>query len=218
MQPGTLNTDYMLPAPTLRQVRLIIKPTVFALCLLPLVWLLLRAFELVEPDLGANPVETIQDTLGIWGLRFVLLTLAMTPLRYVTGQAWPLRLRRMLGLFTFTYIALHFSNYLVLDQTFYFPGIIEDIVERPFITIGVAALIMLIPLAITSTNGWRRRLGTRWVTLHRLVYLIGIFGCWHFYWQVKQDIREPLIYCAILATLLGARIWHRYRTKTAPRN
>ena len=116
----------------------------------------------------------------------------------------------MLGLFAFAYVALHFLNYLVLDQTFDIAGIIEDIVERPFITIGFSALLMLIPLAITSTNGWRRKLGSRWRVLHRLVYVIGIFACWHFYWQVKKDISEPMIYIGILTLLLGLRLWKRY--------
>ncbi len=116
----------------------------------------------------------------------------------------------MLGLFAFAYVTLHFLNYLVLDQTFDIAGIIEDIVERPFITIGFSALLMLIPLAITSTNGWRRKLGLRWRILHRLVYVIGIFACWHFYWQVKKDISEPMIYIGILTLLLGLRLWKRY--------
>jgi sulfoxide reductase heme-binding subunit YedZ len=160
--------------------------------------------------LGPNPIEEIQDTMGIWALRFIMATLAITPLRHLTGQVWLLRFRRMLGLFTFAYVALHFLNYLVLDQTFDIAGIIEDIVKRPFITVGFSALLMLIPLAVTSTNGWRRKLGPRWRILHRLVYVIGIFACWHFYWQVKKDISEPLIYIGILTLLLGMRLWRRY--------
>ncbi len=116
----------------------------------------------------------------------------------------------MLGLFAFAYVTLHFINYLVLDQAFDIAEIIEDIVERPFITVGFSALLMLIPLAVTSTNGWRRELGPRWRLLHRLVYVIGIFACWHFFWQVKKDISEPLIYIGILTLLLGMRLWRRY--------
>lgn len=196
--------------PTLRQIRLIWKPIVFLLCLAPLVWLLLNVFMVGSLRLGPNPVEDIQNTMGIWAIRFIMLTLAVTPLRHLTRQAWLLQFRRMLGLFAFAYVALHFLNYLALDQTFDMAGIIEDIVERPFITVGFSALLMLIPLAITSTNGWRRKLGTRWQSLHRLVYVIGIFACWHFYWQVKKDITEPLIYIFILTTLLGMRVWRRY--------
>lgn len=196
--------------PTLQQIRLIWKPIVFLICLAPLVWLLLNVFMVGSLRLGPNPVEDIQDTMGIWALRFIMVTLAITPLRHLTGKAWLLRFRRMLGLFAFAYVALHFLNYLALDQTFDLTGIIEDITERPFITVGFCALLMLIPLAITSTNGWRRKLGVRWQKLHRMVYVIGIFACWHFYWQVKKDITEPLIYVCILVALLGMRLWRRY--------
>jgi sulfoxide reductase heme-binding subunit YedZ len=196
---------------SLRQVRYIWKPVVFLLCLVPLAILVLRTFEVGTLRFGPNPVEEIQDTLGLWGLRFVLLTLLITPLRQATGKAWLVRFRRMMGLFAFTYIGLHFLNYLVLDQTFDIDAIAEDILERPFITIGFSALMLMIPLAVTSTNGWRRRLGKRWNKLHRLVYVIAIFGCWHFFWQVKKDLQEPMIYILILAFLLGARIWRRYR-------
>lgn len=192
--------------PTLRQIRFVWKPIVFLCCLGPLVWLLLHVFAVGSLRLGPNPIEEIQDTMGIWALRFIMATLAITPLRHLTGWVWLLQFRRMLGLFVFAYVAIHFLNYLVLDQTFDFAGIIEDIVERPFITVGFSALLMLIPLAVTSTNGWRRKLGPRWRILHRLVYAIGIFACWHFYWQVKKDIGEPLIYICILALLLGVRV------------
>jgi len=196
--------------PTLQQIRLIWKPVVFLGCLGPLAWLLLHVFAVGSLRLGPNPIEEIQDTMGIWALRFIMATLAITPLRHLTGQVWLLRFRRMLGLFAFAYVALHFLNYLVLDQTFDIAGIIEDIVKRPFITVGFSALLMLIPLAVTSTNGWRRELGPRWRILHRLVYVIGIFACWHFYWQIKKYISEPLIYIGILTLLLGMRLWRRY--------
>jgi sulfoxide reductase heme-binding subunit YedZ len=197
--------------PSLRQIRFFWKPVAFLLCLTPLAILALQAFEIAGLHLGRNPVEDIQDTLGIWGIRFIMLTLAITPLRRLSGKVWLLRFRRMFGLFTFTYCGLHFLNYLVLDQTFDFNAIIEDILERPFITIGFAGIMLMTPLAITSTNGWRRRLGARWPQLHRLVYFIGILACWHFYWQVKKDITEPLIYICILTLLLGIRVWRRYR-------
>jgi sulfoxide reductase heme-binding subunit YedZ len=197
--------------PSLRQIRYVWKPVVFLLSLAPLAWLLLRVFEIGSLRLGPNPVEDIQDTLGIWGLRFIMLTLAVSPLRWATGKAWLMQFRRMLGLFAFTYCGLHFLNYLILDQFFDVTTIIEDILERPFITVGFSAVVMMTPLAVTSTNRWRRRLGKNWKNLHRLVYIIGVFGCWHFYWQVKKDIEEPMIYIAILAVLLGIRIWRRYR-------
>jgi sulfoxide reductase heme-binding subunit YedZ len=199
--------------PTLRQIRIFWKPVTFLLCLVPLGYLLMQIFEIGELRLGPNPVEDIQDWLGIWALRFILLTLAITPLQWATGKAWLFRFRRMLGLFVFTYAGLHFLNYLVLDQTFDASAILEDIVERPFITIGFSALVLLTPLAITSTDNWRRRLGRRWPQLHRLVYVIGIFACWHFYWQVKKDVTEPLIYISILTLLLGVRAWHQYRRR-----
>ncbi len=197
------------PTLTVRQIRLFGKPLVFAACLLPLLLLLLRTFELGDWGLGPNPGEVIQDTLGLWALRLLLLTLAITPLRWLTGAPWPLQFRRMLGLFAFTYAALHFLAYLLFDQGLDYAAIVEDVLERPFITLGFGALVLMLPLAVTSTDAWRRRLGRRWQRLHRVVYLIGILACWHFYWQVKQDVREPLVYAAILVALLAYRWWHR---------
>lgn len=188
-------------------VRRIIKPHIFLLCLLPLLSLAWRAFELGGTDLGANPVEKVQDTLGQWGLRFLVITLAITPLRDWFSAPWLVMLRRMLGLFAFAYVLLHFVTWLVLDQGLYWAGILEDISKRPFITIGFAALGLLVPLAITSTNGMMRRLGKRWKTLHRLIYLIALLAVWHYYWQVKADVREPLVYLAIVSLLLGWRVW-----------
>lgn len=193
--------------PTLRQVRLVVKPAVFTAALLPLAALVAGAAGVRAFDLGANPVETIQDTTGEWALRFLLVTLAVTPLRHALGQAWPLQLRRMLGLFAFAYAALHFTNYLLLDRALDWREITGDLTKRPFIIVGASALLLLVPLAVTSTAGWRRRLGPRWVTLHRLVYVIAALACWHFWWQVKKDVTEPLVYAAILAALLGARAW-----------
>jgi methionine sulfoxide reductase heme-binding subunit len=197
-------------------VRRVIKPALFILCLLPLASLVWRAFEIGGSDLGANPVEKIQDTLGIWALRLLIVTLAITPLRDWFNAPWLISLRRMLGVYAFVYVLLHFLNWLILDQGMYWAGIGDDIARRPFITIGFLALLLLIPLAVTSTNGMMRRLGRRWKTLHRLVYLIVLLGIWHYYWQVKADTREPLIYLAIALVLLGWRAWKLRRRVLKP--
>ena len=198
---------------TLKQVRLIWKPLVFALCLVPFVLVVTDAFELTG-RLGANPVEEIQDRFGIWALRFIMITLAVTPLRRITGWNWLARFRRMFGLFTFFYVLMHFVAWLVLDQGLLLAAILEDLVERRFITIGFAALVLLTALAATSTNAARRRLGRRWQTLHNATYVIGILGVWHYWWQVKKDVTEPLIYAVILTVLLGARIiWSQARKR-----
>jgi sulfoxide reductase heme-binding subunit YedZ len=197
-------------------VRRVIKPALFVVCLLPLLFLALEAFGIGGASLGANPVERIQDTLGEWGLRFLVITLAVTPLRDWFNAPWLVQLRRMLGLYAFFYVLMHFLTWLFLDQGLYWSGILEDIAKRPFITIGFAALLLLIPLAVTSTNGMMRRLGKRWKTLHRLVYLIALLGVWHYYWQVKADVTEPLIYLSIVLVLLGWRVWKlRPRRKVA---
>jgi sulfoxide reductase heme-binding subunit YedZ len=188
-------------------VRQFVKPLVFLACTTPLLYLLWRAFELGGTDLGANPVEKVQDTLGQWGLRFLVITLAITPLREWLNALWLVMLRRMLGLFAFAYVLLHFLTWLILDQGLYWSGILADIAKRPFITIGFAALLLLAPLAITSTNTMMRRLGKRWKSLHRLIYPICLLAVWHYYWQVKADVREPLVYFAIVCVLLGWRVW-----------
>lgn len=192
-------------------IRRVIKPALFVVCALPLlglIWGLLGAeFGVGSGTLGANPVEKIQDTFGQWGLRFILITLAVTPVRDWFTMPWLVQLRRMLGLYAFFYVLMHFLTWLILDQGLYWSGILQDIGERPFITLGFAALLMLIPLAVTSTNKMMRRLGKRWKKLHRLVYIIALFGVWHYYWQVKSDITEPLIYLTIALVLLGWRAW-----------
>ena len=203
---------------TLERVRYVGKPLVFVACLLPALFVVTDLFE-ITGRLGANPVEEILDRFGNWGLRFMMVSLAVTPLRHVTGYAWLTRFRRMLGLFAFFYIAMHFLTWLVLDQGLYLPGITEDIVERPFITIGMLALVLLTAMAITSTNGMRRRLGKRWDQLHKSAYVVGALGVWHYWWQVKADILEPLIYAVILTTLLGFRLVRhlsRRRQRPAP--
>jgi sulfoxide reductase heme-binding subunit YedZ len=184
------------------------------LCSLPLAWLVAQTFGLAGAGLGVNPVDELQDRLGQWGLRFLLATLCVTPLVVTLRLPWLMRLRRMLGLFAFTYIALHFANWLVLDHWFDGKAIIADIAKRPYVTIGFAAFLMLVPLAVTSTHGWMRRLGRRWHQLHRLVYPAAILGCLHYWWQVKADWREPLLYASLLAVLLGWRI-RRARARRA---
>ena len=195
---------------TVRQIRFLWKPLVFVVCLLPAVFVVTDAFE-ITGRLGANPVEEILDRFGNWALRFIMITLAVTPLRRISGWNQLLQFRRMLGLFTFFYALMHFLTWLILDQGMRLSAIAEDLVERPFITIGFTALVLLAALAATSTNGMRRRLGRRWQLLHNAVYLIGALGVWHFWWQVKQDIAEPLVYATILAILLGIRLWWRLR-------
>jgi len=159
--------------------------------------------------LGANPVEALLHELGRWGLKFLLLGLAITPLRRWTGWGWLHRFRRMLGLFAFFYVLLHFLVYAVLDQGLSAALIIEDVIKRPYITLGMTGFILLIPLALTSTRGMMRRLGKRWQKLHRLVYVIALAGVWHFYWQVKLDTFDATVYALILAVLLGTRIYFR---------
>jgi sulfoxide reductase heme-binding subunit YedZ len=192
-----------------------LKVALFLLCLVPLAKLALETFGVAGMSLGANPIEELIHRLGKWGLNFLLITLAVTPLRRLTGKSWLLRFRRMLGLFAFFYLLLHFLTYAGLDQRFDLPVIFEDVVERPFITIGFTAFVLLIPLAVTSTNAMMKRLGRRWQKLHRLVYVIAILGVVHFYWQVKLDTLEPLIYAAILAVLLGYRLKGRKHDRIA---
>jgi sulfoxide reductase heme-binding subunit YedZ len=201
--------------PTL--LRRVVKPALFLLCLGPALWLLAGALQIGGIELGTNPIEKIQDTLGEWGLRLLVITLAVTPLRDWFAAPWLIQLRRMLGLFAFFYTLLHFLTWLILEQgvlidpTASWANVLADIAKRPFITIGFIALVLLVPLAITSTNGMMRRLGRRWKTLHRLIYPICLLAVWHYYWQVKADVREPLVYLAIVAVLLGWRAWKQWR-------
>ncbi len=200
-----------------QQIRWIYKPLLFVACLLPLARLVAGAFGVGGVSLGANPVDKIQDTLGKWALNFLLITLCVTPLRQLTGVNALIRVRRMLGLFAFAYVTLHFSNWLLLDQSLDLSAIAEDIAKRPYITLGFIGFLLLIPLAVTSTNRMMRKLGRRWQKLHRLVYVVAILGVWHYYWQVKADVREPLIYAGVLTLLLGYRFWrHRQRQPAAP--
>ena len=195
---------------TLQQVRFIWKPIVFLLCLAPAALVVGDALG-VTGQLSANPIEDIQDRFGNWAIRFIMITLAVTPLRRISGWNWLSRFRRPLGLFAFFYALMHFLTWLVLDQGLLLSAILEDLTERPFITIGFAALLLLIAMAATSTAGMRRRLGRRWDKLHYSAYAVGILGVWHYWWQVKKDTSDAWIYAVILAVLLGLRIWKRYR-------
>jgi sulfoxide reductase heme-binding subunit YedZ len=178
-------------------------------CLLPALRLLGGALQVGGLSLGADPVAALLHGCGRWALNFLLLTLCLSPLRELTGWAWPLRLRRMVGLYVMFYALLHLAVYLLLDQAGN-PGILwQDLLKRPYITIGMLALLLLVPLALTSTARAMRRMGRGWTRLHRLVYPIAILGVWHFWWQVKKDIREPLLYAAALGLLLGYRLWTR---------
>jgi methionine sulfoxide reductase heme-binding subunit len=185
------------------------KPVVFLACLVPLGLLGWKAYS---GGLGANPIEVITHATGDWTLRFLLITLAITPIRKLTAWLWLIRYRRMFGLFAFFYAVLHFLTYIWLDKFFDVHEMLHDVAKRRFITVGFAGFVLLIPLAITSTTGWIRRLGgRRWQALHRLIYLSAIAGVIHYWWLVKADVHLPLEYGAILAVLLGYRIvvWAR---------
>jgi sulfoxide reductase heme-binding subunit YedZ len=185
---------------------------VFAACLAPGLKMLAGAFRFGGFSLGADPVAALLHGCGHWALNFLMITLCMTPLRDLTGSSLPLRFRRMFGLFVLFYAALHLFVYLVLDQDGKLGVLWQDIVKRPYITIGMLALILLLPLAATSTQWAQRRLGRRWTQLHRLVYLIAVLGVWHYWWQVKKDITEPRQYAVGLALLLGYRLWKQRRS------
>ena len=193
---------------TLQTIRYVAKPLVFLLCLLPAALVVTDAFG-ITGGLGANPVEAIQDRFGNWALRFIMITLAVTPVRRLTGWNWLSRFRRMLGLFAFFYALMHFLAWLVLDRELNVSDIVEDLTERPFITLGFAAVVLLTALATTSFAALRRRMGRNWQTLHNAVYVIAVLGVWHYWWQVKKDVTEPLVYAVILAALLGIRLYWR---------
>lgn len=189
----------------------IAKPFVFALALVPAAFLVWRV---IEGDLGTNPIETLNRYTGDWTLRFLLITLAVTPLRQLTNWPYFIRFRRMLGLFAFFYVCLHFLSWSWIDKVFDWNEIVKDVVKRPFITLGFACFLLLIPLAATSTNAMVRRLGgARWRALHRVVYVIATGGVVHYLWLVKSDIREPLLYGTILGILLGYRLWIYWRRR-----
>ncbi len=193
------------------------KAVLFTLSLVPAL-LLVRG--MLTGDLGVNPAETIQLQTGRWALRFLLITLAVTPVRRIFRWNAVIQYRRMLGLFAFFYASLHFASYIVLDQYFALDAMIADVFKRPFITVGFAAFVLMLPLALTSTKGWIRRLGRRWQLLHRLVYVSAICAVVHFVWKVKLVIGDPVLYAGILAVLLGYRVLRTLRlrmTSTASR-
>lgn len=193
---------------TKRVTRLLVFPA----ALTPLAWLMVRG---LDGGLGANPIETVTHETGIWALRFLVITLAVSPLRRLSGWSAIIGLRRMLGLFAFFYAALHFGTYVVLDQFFDLDAIVADVVDRPYITVGFSAFVLLIPLALTSTRKTIRRLGgKRWRWLHRLIYPCAILAATHYLWLVKADIRSPVAYGSVLAVLLGFRAWHALAART----
>jgi methionine sulfoxide reductase heme-binding subunit len=192
-----------------RRGRIALKVGVWTVCLTPLALLAWRAWN---DDLTANPISFITNTLGDWTFRLLLASLALTPLRLVTGMAWQMPLRRLLGLFAFFYAALHFSVWIFLDHFFNWGQMAADIVKRPYITVGMLALTGLIPLAATSTTGMIKRLGARnWKRLHRIVYLVGICAALHFLWLAKVGRTDQYVYAAIVALVLGIRLWDAVR-------
>ena len=192
-----------------------LKPILFVLCLVPFGQL---AYGAYTGDLGVNPIEFITRFTGSWSLIILISSLAVTPLRRITGWNELIKFRRMLGLFAFFYALLHFSTYLVLDHFFDFAAIGKDILKRPYVTAGFIGFVVMIPLAVTSTAGMIRRLGKRWQQLHRLVYVAAIAGVIHFYWLVKADISRPAQYGAVLALLLGFRLFVKLRPRIAARS
>jgi sulfoxide reductase heme-binding subunit YedZ len=193
------------------------KILLFAVCLIPLAWLARRAWN---QDLTANPIEYITHFTGDWIIRFIVATLAITPLRKLLNRPGLIRYRRMIGLFAFFYAGLHFLTYLCVDKFFDFPAIAKDIAKRPYITVGFTGFVCLIPLAVTSTAGWIRRMGGKqWQRLHRLIYVTAVAGVIHYYWLVKSDIRLPALYGVLVAVLLGYRAgaWNPRKSQPAPK-
>lgn len=186
-----------------------IKTFIFLLCLIPLIRLVWLGFH---DDLSANPVEFVERSTGFWALFILLATLSLTPIRLLTGTAWQIQMRRMLGLLMFFYACLHIVTYVWLDFSFIWTDITKDIAKHPRILVGFGAFMLTVPLALTSTNNMMRRLGGKWKKLHRLVYAVATLAIVHFWWLVKKDIREPLFYALVLALLFGIRIYYKRTT------
>jgi methionine sulfoxide reductase heme-binding subunit len=184
----------------------LLKWALFIACLLPAAKLLAGIFGWAGASLGANPAERLIHGTGRWAINLIVFTLCARPLQRLTGWKFPLQARRMLGLFAFFYASLHLASYL-LSKGANWHIIAGDLTKRPYIMLGMAALLLLVPLAITSTRRWQRRLGIWWLRLHRLVYVVAVLAAWHFWWQVKRDIREPALYATAIAVLLGWRLW-----------
>ena len=188
------------------------KTLVFCLCLVPA---LVLVWDSVTGGLSVNPIEDITHRTGDWSLRLLLLTLAVTPFRWLSGWNEVIRYRRMLGLFTFGYASLHFSTYIVFDHFFDIRSIADDVIERKYVTAGFLGFVLMLPLAVTSTQGWIRRLGKRWSVLHRLIYVAAVAGVVHFLWLVKLETSEPLVYAAVLSGLFLVRVVRRKLTRAA---
>lgn len=186
------------------------KVALWAACLAPFVWLFVRAAGFAG-TLGANPVEEILEVCGKTGINLLMLTLCITPLRRSLGINRLISFRRLLGLFAFSYLVLHFLSYAVLDLGLDWGTLLEDITERPYVTVGFTGLVLLVPLAATSTQALQRRMGRKWAKLHRLVYVVAVLGVVHYWWQVKLDTAEPLLYAILLAALFAARLMN-YRS------
>lgn len=204
----TLAANLNTPSP---RYLLWLKRLLFVVCLLPLLataWQVLGGY-------AVNPVERITRDTGTWTLNFLLITLTVSPLRALGAPGWLLRLRRMLGLYAFFYGCVHLLTYLLLDQFFDWTAIGHDIIKRPFITVGMAAFALMLPLAITSSDGWMRRLKRNWGKLHRLIYPLTILGVVHYWWLVKRDLSQPILYAVLLSLLLGWRVWRYLRPTLA---
>jgi len=192
-----------------------VKIALFVTCLLPFFWLLTDTFL---GRLGGNPIETLHFRTGDWTLRFLCLTLALRPARVLTGQIWIMRLRRMIGLFTFFYATLHMLVYVLLDQSFSWAQIRDEIPETPYVIVGMLAYLLLLPLALTSTKKMQRRLGRNWKKLHSLIYGAALLAPWHYFWLVKKDYCEPLFYATLIVLLLGFRVAQARRKRLRIRN
>jgi sulfoxide reductase heme-binding subunit YedZ len=201
-----------------RRYQLFVKPAIWVAALVPMLLMISGISGVGGYHLGANPVREVLHQSGKTAINLLLITLAVSPLRQLTGWTHLLRVRRLLGVFAFFYAALHFMIYLSLDLRFDLMGLLKDLSKRPYITVGFAAVLILTALAATSTQKMMRRLGKRWQSLHRFVYAAGLLAVWHFWWQVKKDITEPLLYAGMLAILLGWRLWKRRATtlRSAP--